>query len=303
MHLRDCSDLEFDEIQISGNSVQKKTITDNNVFDGKLESGTYNYETGEKANSTTSMRSTNRIDIEGLTQLSLVEQSNTEFVAGVRFYSDDGVYIGRTTVNNSSVFNTNNSLDTTKMVKYMAFAITSSTDANLKFAVNKNASLNYEEFIPNSPSIEYPSKRQPCGNDVNIFDKTTIKINKILNNDGSISASNYNTFVTDYIEVTEKDYTISGMPSLTSEFPLSGTQGIWKIAFYNENKEFISITSNQNKDSSTFKINQNCKYIVFGNYSQFESLEVLTSFINNNKIKLQKGTVATAYSPFRTRKY
>jgi len=127
------------------------------------------------------MRSVNKIDVEGSNQLSLVEQNGTEFIAGARFYSDDDTYIGRTSISNSNVFNINNSLDTTKEVKYMAFTITSSTNTSLKFAINKNASLEYEEFIPNSPSIEYPSEVKVCGSNgiINIVKSNGLEENDV----------------------------------------------------------------------------------------------------------------------------
>ena len=161
------------KFEIKGNCKQEITEVGNNIFNGRLEAGDYDYDTGEKVDLSNTVRSVDFIDIEGLEELSIVKESGGVFSVGLRFYSEDKEYIGRASlydITDGATFDTNhNEFNSEKTVKYLAFRVTNG-DLTAKYAINKDQSLIYEEYIPNSPSPDYPSKVIVIGDSENLFD-------------------------------------------------------------------------------------------------------------------------------------
>ena len=167
------------KFEIRGNCKQEITEVGNNIFNGRLEAGDYDYDTGEKVDLSNTVRSADFIDIEGLEGLSIVKESGGVFSVGLRFYSEDKEYIGRASlydITDGATFNTNhNEFNSEKTVKYLAFRVTDG-DLTAKYAINKDQSLIYEEYIPNSPSPDYPSEIQVVG------DNGSVEVRKINKN-------------------------------------------------------------------------------------------------------------------------
>lgn len=180
LHIEDASELPA-VLEVRGNHYQKVTETAENVFNGKLELGEWNYNTGEKTDVENRIRSADYIDITGQTQISTVKKNGGTFGLAIRFYDADKNYIGRVSspeVVDGVTNNVNNDLDNTKTVKYATLTILDTSDTTLEFCVNKGADLTWHDFIPNSPSLDYPSDIQVLENSVEIK-----KINaNLLNN-------------------------------------------------------------------------------------------------------------------------
>ena len=133
---------------------------------------------------------------------------------------------------------------------------------------------NYEEFIPNSPSINYPSPLKILGDNINLFNKDTITENAFINTDGNIS-NQEGIFYSDYIEVKENEY-----------FSITGRTDWWSLGVYNADKTFIRRTTTTAVNGSVL-IPTNGKYIRIN--AKMEDID---------KIKVEKGSIATSYSPY-----
>ncbi|MBQ4123561.1 hypothetical protein IJD44_07590 [bacterium] len=162
IHVEDSAKYSRNKLGLFGNLVQEKTETGNNKFDGILEAGNIGYETGLNEASNIRVRSKNYIDVSGATKITIVAESEyeTAISIGLRLYDKDYNYIGRNAVSDftkSVSFNVSAALiDKTTVAKYCRFNVVD-TDITKKFSVNINEILEYEEYIPNKPSIEYPS--------------------------------------------------------------------------------------------------------------------------------------------------
>ena len=183
LHVENASTVPA-KLEVRGNHSQKVTKIAENVFDGKLESGAWDYGTGEKVDNASQMRSVDYIDVEGQTQISIVKKDGGTFTVGIRYYDADKNYIGRASINDVTDAITTtivNNLDDSKTVKYATLTFTHSIDTSEIFGVNKGADLTWHDFIPNSPSLDYPSPVRAVGDNVNIF-KDEIYNNFVVNN-------------------------------------------------------------------------------------------------------------------------
>ena len=140
--------------------------------------------------------------------------------------------------------------------------------------------------IPNMPSPDYPSEIKTVGNNVNEFDIDTVK-NGFLNEKTGEIISNNSWKCSDFIEILNKTYTF-GWESSSDYFQVT-------VCYYDENKKFISGKSYglRGTFNNTFEVVSNAKYMKIA-YSVSVSGELVT----REKIKLEKGKVATSYSKF-----
>ena len=131
-----------------------------------------------------------------------------------------------------------------------------------------------------SPSPNYPSEIKNCGDNVNRFDKYTIKTGYYLDSAGA-EVANTNYAITDYIEVEENEnYTYQGL-NITASFGAKG-------AYYDSSKQFVS-SLDLNAEDTIILIPENVKYVKF-----------TIRTINNNQdtFKIEKGSIATPYSAY-----
>lgn len=130
------------------------------------------------------------------------------------------------------------------------------------------------------PSPDFPSEIKNCGDNINRFDKSTIKTGYYLDNTGT-EVANTNYAISDYIEVEEdENYTYQGLNILTSYAA--------KGAYYNSSKEFIS-SLDLNATDTTILIPENAKYVKF---------TIRTTNNNQDTFKFEKGSVATPYTKY-----
>lgn len=132
-----------------------------------------------------------------------------------------------------------------------------------------------------SPSPEFSSKTRNVGDNINHFNKSTIKTGYYLDNTGA-EIANINYAITDYMKVEENEnYVYQGL-NIESSFASKG-------AYYNSNKEFVNYFD-LNAENTLMKIPENVKYVRF-------TLRLPNN--NQDTFKFEKGTIATPYSPYK----
>lgn len=140
--------------------------------------------------------------------------------------------------------------------------------------------------IPNMPSPDYLSSIVAVGSNVNEFDIDTVKDGFLNEKTGEI-ISNNSWKCSDFIEILNKTYTF-GWESSSDYFQVT-------VCYYDENKKFISGKSYglRGTFNNTFEVVSNAKYMKIA-----YSVSVRGKVVTREKIKLEKGKVATPYSKY-----
>ena len=145
--------------------------------------------------------------------------------------------------------------------------------------------LTYEQYGA-SPSPDYKSEIESVGSNVNEFDIAAVKDGFLNEKTGEI-ISNNSWKCSDFIEILNKTYTF-GWESSSDYFQV-------KVCYYDENKKFISGKSYglRGTFNNTFEVVSNAKYMKIA-----YSVSVRGKVVTREKIKLEKGKVATPYSKY-----
>lgn len=224
----------------------------------KLNKGTYTISYKNKPNGLNLIGTENSVDTPYFTS-----SSTTQFLT--KTYSEDTT-ISRvvTAIANGTVFN--------NLTVYLM--IYSGTETK-----------EYEQYGA-SPSQYYQAEVQVVGSNVNEFDIAAVKDGFLNEKTGEI-ISNNSWKCSDFIEILNKTYTF-GWESSSDYFQVT-------VCYYDENKKFISGKSCglRGTFNNTFEVVSNAKYMKIA-YSVSVSGKVVT----REKIKLEKGKVATPYSKY-----
>lgn len=145
--------------------------------------------------------------------------------------------------------------------------------------------LTYEQYGA-SPSPDYKSEIESVGSNVNEFDIAAVKDGFLNEKTGEIILNN-SWKCSDFIEILNKTYTF-GWESSSDYFQVT-------VCYYDENKKFISGKSYglRGTFNNTFEVVSNAKYMKIA-----YSVSVSGESVTREKIKLEKGTVATPYSKY-----
>lgn len=145
--------------------------------------------------------------------------------------------------------------------------------------------LTYEQYGV-MPSTDYLSEVKCVGSNVNEFDIDAVKDGFLNEKTGEIISNNSWKY-SDFIEILHKTYTF-GWESSSDYFQVN-------VCYYDENKKFLSGKSYglRGTFNNTFEVVSNAKYMKIA-YSVSVSGELVT----REKIKLEKGKVATSYSKY-----
>ena len=145
--------------------------------------------------------------------------------------------------------------------------------------------LTYEQYGA-SPSPDYKSEIESVGSNVNEFDIAAVKDGFLNEKTGEI-ISNNSWKCSDFIEILNKTYTF-GWESSSDYFQVT-------VCYYDENKKFISGNSYglRGTFNNTFEVVSNAKYMKIA-----YSVSVRGELVTREKIKLEKGKVATPYSKY-----
>jgi hypothetical protein len=145
--------------------------------------------------------------------------------------------------------------------------------------------LTYEQYGV-MPSTDYLSEVKCVGSNVNEFDIDTVKDGFLNEKTGEI-ISNNSWKCSDFIEILHKTYTF-GWESSSDYFQVN-------VCYYDENKKFLSGKSYgfRGTFNNTFEVVNNAKYMKIA-----YSVSVRGELVTREKIKLEKGKVATPYSKY-----
>lgn len=145
--------------------------------------------------------------------------------------------------------------------------------------------LTYEQYGA-SPSPDYQSEIESVGSNVNELDIAAVKDGFLNEKTGEIILNN-SWKCSDFIEILNKTYTF-GWESSSDYFQVT-------VCYYDENKKFISGKSYglRGTFNNTFEVVSNAKYMKIA-----YSVSVSGESVTREKIKLEKGTVATPYSKY-----
>ena len=142
----------------------------------------------------------------------------------------------------------------------------------------------YEPFVPNMPSPDYPSTIETVGSNVNKFDGE-LSLGS-LDTNGSLSSNNTRVTSTNFQEVeSNKSYSLSNYDNIDK------SNKYYILCQYDEEQALIN--RNIIANPAGFTTTSNAKYIKFTFY---DSTGIDVS--NSNKFKLEKGTKTTPYSPY-----
>ena len=153
INITDSSSLPLKDIQEAGNTYQE-TTTGKNLFDGVLELGNFNSNTGEKVANNNYIINTNPIPVEELTNYKISSNG-----AGIKMYvfeyKEDLSY----NLNTRKTVNDNEYLTTNSGTKYINFR-TIETNTNLQEKIQVEGGTTATEYEPYtngaSPNPDYP---------------------------------------------------------------------------------------------------------------------------------------------------
>ena len=195
-----------------------------------------------------------------------------------------GLQLSALSSTNKKVYATYNDVDAT--IKYLSFRFEKGTILNnftVQLMLTDKVDTEYEQYGA-SPSPDYQSEIESVGSNVNEFDIAAVKDGFLNEKTGEIILNN-SWKCSDFIEILNKTYTF-GWESSSDYFQVT-------VCYYDENKKFISGKSYglRGTFNNTFEVVSNAKYMKIA-YSVSVSGELVT----REKIKLEKGTVATPWS-------
>lgn len=260
-------------VNISGKSTLKDV--GENLFDGVLEIGNFNSNTGEKIANNDYIINTNPIPVEELTNYK-ISSNGTGIRMYVFEYKEDMTY----NLSTRKKVNDNEYLTTNSGTKYINFrTIDANTNLQEKIQVEKGSTASdYEPYKEQSFDLDLKSK--------NLFDKSNITTGKTYTATGGISTLN-NSFVQEtYIPVSSSTaYTMSTTNDYSSE-----TDYRLVICEYKDDKTFIKRNLGRSAVGNKYTITttENTKYV-----------RLCASTITKDELQFEKGQ-ATSYAPYFT---
>lgn len=151
-------------------------------------------------------------------------------------------------------------------------------------------SFKYEKYGA-SPSPNYPSEIKCLGSNKNELDIDNCTVEKgSINTDGTFTNSSNRIRVYNINLKSNKTYTISASNKNLNVVPY----------FYNAEGEFISYSNGWKEFPYTFTMLSNAKILKLLIRNSLDD-NIEENYVLNAHIKIEEGTEATSYSPFRTR--
>lgn len=288
VHVEDSSNLDFDW-KIKGGHYQKQTVQSDNLLileDTTITQNgiTLTIKDGVITINGTSTASTNidfkiKKKLKAGTYWHMVQRSGSAPSGNVSFLvMKSGGSIATINGNGGAAFTLNEDTE----VFYRIWTDKNNIISNVayKCLISEGSdSKPWVQGIPDSPSVDYPSKIETVGSNVNLFDGE-LESGSLTNNTGQNYGNAKNTRSKNYIAVEENTtYVLS-----------DNIKGSFIVHAYDENKNWLSMIGAQNYTGQyIFVTPPQTSYI------RFRTNETdLTA-----KIKLEKGTKASPYSPHR----
>lgn len=273
LELNDAYNENLLKLEIDGKSEQKTTKASFNIFNDIFEEGKISTTTGNNSEDSSAMRSKGYTLVNSNTEY-ILSNNGVATAMNVLEYDKDKNFIGY--LGGGSVAS-GNSFITSENTKYLRFY--RGRVQNFLFQVQKgNVITPYEQFVPDSPSPDYPQEIKCIPSFRNLFDGEF--------EDGMISVTTGNN-IDDSSAMRSKDYTLvdSNTEYILSNNGLGTGMNVFE---YGENKNFIGYLGNASVASgSSFKTSMNTKYLRF-----------YRGKISNFKFQLEKGNKIHLYIPY-----
>lgn len=306
LHITDSAKYSKNKLEISGDLEQEKSIEGKNKCKTDFvnwESGDYSNTNGSKSKFTARIRLINLLKVEPNTTYYFNTFSDGYSFAARGFdsaktftHSVGEIKNGQTyTTSNAehylgiSIFNTNN-----YDITYSDYETLFNNSTIKPFiCLDNEADKTFEEYIPNKPSIEFPSMPVVCTGAQKIrqfgenwFNKNNIsKINAVFGTSSIIANSSAKSF---YIKIEPDTYTVS-RKVIGARFIVGTTANIPKIG-----ETIIERRVNNSGSSITLTTSKNANYLVV--YYLYNSSENEQEILDS--IQIVRGSKAKKYKSY-----
>lgn len=288
MHVEDSGSLDFNW-KIKGGHYQKQTVQSDNLLILEDTTITTNGITlvvkdGVITINGTPTASTNidfkiKKKLKAGTYWHMVNRASGSASGNIGFLIMKSISSSATTINGSGGANFTLEEDTEAFYRIWTDKNNTISNVAYKCLISEGSdSKPWVQGIPDSPSLDYPSVIETAGSNANLFDGE-LESGSLANNSGQNYANAKNTRSKNYIAVEENTtYVLS-----------DNIKGSFIVHAYDENKNWLSMIGAQNYTGQyIFVTPPQTSYI------RFRTNETdLTA-----KIKLEKGSIATPYSPY-----
>lgn len=309
VHIENSSDLTM-KLKLNGGHQQKKT-EGYNILDyiTNLKSendGLKNTLNKDGSITTTGVPSVNYAKVtSGINLYDKLEDKKTytlkqgEVQTGILYLQVDALKADgtHTYINNSQNGEVTFTVDKTTYTKYTiliqsgltsAWGTSSKTITNTYMLYEGADDKEFEPYTGSqaSPNVDYLQEVETVGDNVNIIDVNNFTQALLNVNDGTLIL-NQGWRCTDYLDVLYKEYNFSW----ESDSPLFQV----KVCFYDKGKNFLSSLNYLESGiySKSFKVPNGSRFMRLS-----YSINVNSVAVAREKIKLEKGTKATPYSPY-----
>lgn len=318
--LTDSADMRFGSFKISGNSKQETSAQSKNICltdFSNWESGDYDGSTGAKANNTARLRLIELLPVNPSTTYYLNLYNSNDYKFIIRIYDANKKFTRSPgAITNGETITTTESeyyiaviiYNTTTTVTYDTYQ-TAFKNSEIKpfICLDSETDKSYDEYSVASPSLDYPSEVESCGDNVNLFDINNLSIK---NTNGIDSASLNNNILT-LVSKSGAEYVFNGYilsnlnigQSYTVSFDYTTTAPSTRFlirGYKEETKTLIggvgSTTEQQGKVEITFDTSSDYDTYVLELYVTMDKTEGYTATFTN--IKLEKGTKTRGYSKY-----
>ena len=301
INITDSSSLPLNDIQVAGNTYQE-TTTGKNLFDGVLELGNFNSNTGEKIANHDYIINTNSIPVEELTNYK-ISSNGTGIRMYVFEYKEDMTY----NLSARKTVNADNYLTTNSGTKYINFrTIDANTNLQEKIQVEKGSTATDWEKYTNgaSPNPDYPQTIS------NVTGTNTIKIvGKNLFDKSNVNVLNaYFTATSPTITSSSSDRTIYIPCEPNTTYTISkNLVGYGRAVGYTSTIPAISssvegtINISANSASGTITTGANANYLVMRAFNTGQ--DTLTYQQVLASIQIEKSSTVTTYEAYKEKSY
>jgi hypothetical protein len=290
--------IENKRLKLEGKSEQETSTQGRNICPNKWELGEYN-QSGEKNDTTERVRIPYLVPCKSNTIYYVnmfLSNSTYDIKFILRSYDKSKAFIKNySTINNATTFTTGTDECYLGITIYDVKSTTSDILNLIKTGVikpficlNSETDKTYTEFVPDSPSPEYPSRIRNVGDNINLaeyiknlwFNNTSLKFLNAENTYGFVAKVSPNTqYIINKKYIGNRFVVVS-----SSTYPQNNTDIVRIIS-----------ASNHNLTQYKFNTQANEKYIFLGVYVGTDEEELKKAI---KEVKIEEGSTATSYTPY-----
>ena len=290
IRIEDAGAYDIERLYFEGNSYQKSTQQGRNICPTDIN----DWELGQWTTEGNKNTYQNRIRVNRLIPCKPSTQYYAQsflqnIIFAIRTYKQDGsfnksigtVYRGNTFTTDENSYYLAITLYSEASATDDLLALIESGEIKPYITLNSETNRNFEEYIPNSPSPDFPQDVEVVENvEVEVTGKNLFTTNNSIL--GVYLASGFDSTRTEY----RSTFPLKVKDGETYTFSIS-TEQYFIIAFLDRDKNFVSRIT-ETKKSHTFTIPKDVEYI---------SISIQTRYIDVYDMQLEKGS-ATEYEPY-----